>query len=338
MHGFFRCPIEPILLDGAMIGTLRNAPRMADWRFNGMSVCICVLCRDVANYDRRGQQIIFVEDRKVTFTDFSADNAVTKNSSLIKNWWVQYAGNDVDKAQLVIEAAREKTTGGRTQSPQLIAKALQESWSEFRDREIETKILRKHGFSFKSFREQGRDKCTESVYDELHDRIDKFKWSLEFLLAGFDKDGDAHLLGIATDGTVSSYSELGFWAIGSGSHAALSSLSFHVEHNNLCSYCSCAHNAVYFGCEAKFMAETSVEVGKESTLVAIHKKNEREPQFFFNPEVEQLKKSWLKYGAPKPCERVMKQIYDFMKKPPSVRSSSRSRKRVRGHGGRVAAP
>jgi Proteasome subunit len=207
-------------------------------------------------------------------------------------------------------------------TPQVVVKALQESWSEFRDREIETKILRKHGFSFDSFREQGKDKCSESVYDELHDRIDKFKWSLEFLLAGFDKDGDAHLMGIGTDGTVGSYSELGFWAIGSGSHAALSVLSFHIEHSNLCSYCSCPHNAVYFGCEAKFMAETNVQVGKDGTLVSIHTRNEKEPQFFFNDEVQKIKKNWLKYGAPRPCERVMTQIHDLMQESPSNRSTS----------------
>lgn len=312
-----------------MLRLTRKAPRLADWRFNRMSVCICIMCREEEHADgRHGQQIVFVEDRKVTFTDFSADNAVTKNSFLVKNWWVQYAGNDVEKAPLIIEEANRTISlkNPDTWSPQLIVELLQQAWLKCRDQEIEAKILRKHGFSFATFRDSGKDKCTQSVYDELHDRIDRFKFSLEFLVAGFDSDGDAHLLHLDSQGTISSYNDLGFWAIGSGAHAALSSLSFHVEHGNLCSYCSCVHNAVYFACEAKFMAETSVQVGKESAFVSIHKRNERHTQFFFHDEVEKIKKTWLKYGAPKPSSKVKNQIFDLMQTSPAKRSASQDSK------------
>lgn len=308
---------------------LSKAPRMADWRFNRMSVCICLLCRDHGeNGKKQKEKIVFVEDRKVTFTDFSADNAVTKSGLLCKNIWVQYAGNDVEKAPLVLSAAQRRITASNpdTWQPQIVVNTLQAAWLENRDKEIEAKILRKHGFTFDSFTEEGKDKCTESVYDELHDRIDRFKFSLEFLLAGFDLDGDGHVYHIDSLGTINCYDDLGFWAIGSGAHAALSSLSFHIEHNNLCSYCSCVHNGVYFACEAKFMAETSVQVGKEGAMVSIHEMNEKEPQFFFNDEVEKIKKSWLKYGAPRPSNKVMSQIYDLMDKSPTERADKSARK------------
>jgi hypothetical protein len=289
-----------------------------------MSVCICLLSKDDDSHNEKysGQSIVFVEDRKVTFDDFSADNAVTKNAMLCKGWWIQYAGNDVEKASLLIDQAQHKIgrNDPNTWNPHLIVNILHEAWLESRDREIEAKILRKHGFTFESFREHGRDKCTDSVYDGLHDRIDRFKFSLEFLLAGFDVDGDAHLFCLDSQGTVSCYDDLGFWAIGSGAHAALSSLSFHIEHGNLCSYCSCVHKSVYFACEAKFMAETSVHVGKDGTLVSIHRKDEKETQFFFDSETQKIKKSWLKYGAPKPSDNVMSQIYDLMQKTPSKRA------------------
>jgi hypothetical protein len=269
-----------------------------------------------------------VEDRKVTFSDFSADNAVTKNRFLVKNWWVQYAGNDVEKAPFIIEEANRAISAVNPTmwSPQFVVELLQRSWLKFRDQEIEAKILRKHGFTFDSFRDSGKEKTTQSVYDELHDRIDRFKFSLEFLVAGFDSDGDAHLLCLDSQGTVSSYNDLGFGAIGSGAHAALSSLSFHVEHGNLCSYCSCVHSAVYFACEAKFMAETSVQVGKESAFVSVHKRNEKTAQFFFHDEVEKIKKTWLKYGAPRPSDKVKTQIFDLMRKSPAARSVSQKSK------------
>jgi ATP-dependent protease HslVU (ClpYQ) peptidase subunit len=285
-----------------------------------MSVCICLLCHGHGP-DHSERRIVFVEDRKVTFTDFSADKAVTKNTTLVENWWAQFAGNDAEQAPLIIDTARRRIveSAGKTRTADLIVRSLQSALLNCRDQQIETKILRKHGFTFQSFRDDGKTQCSESVYDELHDRIDRFKFSLEFMVAGFDPDSTSHLYHLDSHGSLSCYDDLGFWAIGSGAHAALSSLSFHVEHDNLCAFCSCVHNAVYFGCEAKFMAETSVEVGKESTLVMIHEPNEKEVQFFFNNEAEKIKKAWLKYGAPKPSERVMKHIYDLMKSPPSKR-------------------
>src|ERR1035438_4434900 len=188
-------------------------------------------------------RIVFVEDRKVTFSDFSADNAVTKNSRLAKDWWVQYAGDAAEKAPLVLQAAHRAISSNAPErwSTKLMVESLQHPWLECRNREIELSILRKHGFSFRSFMEYGKEKCSESVYDQLHDRIDRFKFSLEFQIAGFDQDGVAHLYHLDSQGALSSYDDLGFWAIGSGAHAALGSLSFHIEHANLCSLCSCVH-------------------------------------------------------------------------------------------------
>lgn len=210
---------------------------------------------------------------------------------------------------------------------------LLEAWNECRDKEIEARILRKHGFTFKSFMGEGKEKCSEAVYDQLHDRIDRFKLSLEFLVAGFDQDGDPHLFHLDSSGAVSCYDDLGFWAIGTGAHAALSSLSFHLEHSDLCPDCSCVHNLIYFGYEAKFMAETSVQVGKESTFVTVHRQNEKLPQLLFADSGEKIKKGWLKYGAPRPSPKVMEQINslldegDFVvKRPKSRQSNSRKSK------------
>lgn len=293
-----------------------------------MSVCICVISK--GGHDNK-ERIVFVEDRKVSFTDFSADKAVTKSRQLARNCWVQFAGNDAEKAPLVIENAQAKIGGHppETWSPELMAKLLQAAWLECRDEQIGASVLRKHGFTFESFREHGREKCSESVYDQLHDRIDRFKFSLEFLVAGFDVDGVAHICHLDSQGSVSSYDDLGFWAIGSGAHAALSSLSFHVERDDMCTHCSCVHQTAYFACEAKFMAETDVRVGKESAFLSIHQMDEQEPQFFFQDEMETIKKRWLKYGAPKPSNRVMAGIYELMSKLPSKRVAEARGKRAK---------
>src|SRR5208283_2723388 len=57
------------------------------------------------------------------------------------------------------------------------------------------------------------------------------------------------------------FNSLGFWAIGSGAPAALSSLSFHISPKQLTVYSS-VPEAVYFSLAAKFMAESVNDVGR----------------------------------------------------------------------------
>jgi len=262
-----------------------------------MSVCVCILCGTAQN------RIVAVDDRKVTFDDFSADGAVWKAVGLTKGYWLQYAGNDVEKAPQVIEAARQHIQhtddAGLEVGHDFILQSLQNAWREVRDREIESRFLRKHGFTFESFRDEGKQKCSEAVYDQLHDRIDRFKLSLEFLVAGFER-GFGRINHLDSQGSLNCYDDLGFWAIGSGAHAALSSLAFHVDKGNL-RYSQPVEVAAYFACEAKFMAESSTAVGKETSLI-VHGADV--PAFIGESQLAAIRRKWLKQGAPKPSKTV----------------------------------
>jgi hypothetical protein len=270
---------------------------MADWRFNRMSICICILCGIT---DRA---IVCVDDRKVVLGDFAADGAVWKSTLLANDYSLQFVGESMDKAPLIIDSARRKI--GSEKSHDFIVGCLQEAWCEARDREIEAKILRKHGFTFESFRAEGKELCSESVYDQLHDRIDRFKFPIEFMLSGFDERGFPHLNHLDSQGSISCYDELGFWAIGSGAHSALSSLAFHVDKGNLPPMPK-VEQAAYFACEAKFMAESSVQVGKE-TMLTVYGHGEV-PGIMSDTELNSIRKKWLKQGAPKPSVEVIKDL------------------------------
>jgi hypothetical protein len=71
-----------------------------------------------------------------------------------------------------------------------------------------------------------------------------------------------------------------------------------------------------------------VQVGKESAFLSIHEKGEREGQFFFHDEMEKIKKQWLRYGAPKPSDKVVGEIYDLMLEVPSKRASASRERRL----------
>ena len=94
------------------------------------------------------------------------------------------------------------------------------------------------------------------------------------------------------------FNSLGFWAIGSGAPAALSSLSFHISRKQLTVYSSVSE-AVYFSLAAKFMAESANDVGK-STFVVILSNHDSEPlEYVSDQGIEKIRKLWERSGAPR---------------------------------------
>ena len=98
---------------------------------------------------------------------------------------------------------------------------------------------------------------------------------------------------------------VGMWAIGSGAHAALSSLAFDATHHQLTSY-SGLTKTLYCVCAAKFMAESSPNVGKD-TFVAVHEQG-KPVRFVSGLGVERVKKKWMKHGAPQMSAKIMNEL------------------------------
>ena len=154
----------------------------------------------------------------------------------------------------------------------------------------------------------GSKKCTATVYNNLCAKIDKVEISLKFLLYGFSEDGKAHLYEVDGSERPKCYDAIGFWAIGSGAHAALSSLAFHVDRKELSKFWSTLEEAVYFASEAKFMAESSGLVGREMAILAIHKSTERNAVLLLEEEIAEVKRIWNAEGAPRVPSEIRKKM------------------------------
>ena len=140
------------------------------------------------------------------------------------------------------------------------------------------------------------------IKDEIRklNQIDKVEISLQFLLYGFDENSDAHIYLVDGRESPKCYNEVGVWAIGSGAHAALSALAFHIDHKALNKYSTSVESAVYFAAEAKFMAESSGHVGKDATIIGIHRaSDEIGTVTVLHDEVHVIKETWAKEGAPR---------------------------------------
>jgi 20S proteasome alpha/beta subunit len=293
-----------------------SAPRAADWRFN-VSVAVAVICNQ-----RKG--IVCVSDQKATFSDFSADFAATKAKRIYRNWFVLYAGDDVEFVPRIIRQATAvlgDDDDGTVKTVEQVVNAVEDAYWDAFHAQIESKVLRRYKFTCESFQENGKKKLTDTVYTNICARIDKVKLSLQFLVYGFDSNGMAHIYAVTGEDSPKCYDQVGIWSIGSGSHAALSSLAFHIDNRQLNIYRATPEQALYFACEAKFMAESSGQVGREAALGTIHTAYEGPfngvdsdiyCQVVTPAKISKIKEIWKTGGQPRVPDGIENQITEIL--------------------------
>ncbi|HET9743551.1 MAG TPA: hypothetical protein VFQ00_12435 [Terriglobales bacterium] len=264
-----------------------------------MSVCIALLCNN-----RR--TIVTVTDRKVSFGNFSADGLVLKDIPFRQRTSVLVAGDDMEHEIPILDRAKE-LLGDAYKPPAVVADALDEAFRERVHRQIENSVLGKRGFTVPSFLDKGKQKCTSSAYLSLCSRIDQVSIKLKFLVCGFDAKDIGHLYLVDGENAPANYDSVGMWAIGSGAHAALSSLMYFAEKSSITVF-SPAEVATYFGIVAKFMAESQDQVGKEIPFVCVVDSGQK-PRYIAYERFDEIKKYWEDHGAP----RVPPNLEAFMK-------------------------
>ena len=257
-----------------------------------MTVCIGALCENRS-------KIVLVSDNKVSFGDFSADMAVFKEEVFFPQWITLFAGNDVEHIPFILGRTRALLSAVQRRrravpTPAHVANAIQKAYEERLEAQIEAKVLRRYKFSCKSFRDEGKKKCTPEVYTGLCSKIANVKLSLSFLLAGFDAKNKGHLIVGGGNEAPQDFTALGFIAIGTGRNAALSSLLFHKERQHIGQSCSVAQ-CVFVTYAAKFMAESATDVGDKSTTGLIVEPSKVKTIL----EWWKLREIWKTEGAPR---------------------------------------
>src|SRR5690349_19709085 len=231
---------------------IRDNSRLFDGR-KAVTICIAALANNSGD-------LVIASDSKVAFGEFSADGAIQKDVPFGHQHVVLIAGNDVAHAGMVINRARQHLQG-KTVSSDEISECIFRECQDERDRVAEAEILKPHGFDMATFSTEGKDRCTETVFYDLHTELQRKTLSLDFIVAGFDAKGVGHIRFTNCVTPPQNYDSLSFWAIGTGAHAALASLSHAVEHNMLSRYDS-PEKTLYNVLAAKFMAEYARDVGK----------------------------------------------------------------------------
>lgn len=268
-----------------------------------MTIAIAAL----SNYE---EEIVLVNDAKVALGSTSADKAVMKNEPLIGRYAVLIAGNDVARAQPVIERTRAHFPKlNIALSPTEISEALFEECVKERNKVAEASVLRRHGFTWEQFTTQGKNLCTDAVYYDIQAELGRVDLSLDFIIAGFDEKKRPHIRATNWNTPPEDYTTLGFYAIGSGAPAAISSLAHAVEYLGFQRW-SDTGEVLYHVLAAKFMAEAAQDVGKATWAMAIGAEGHRHLSALGADEF--VRKQWLKAGAPRVPKGIGPVIEELM--------------------------
>jgi ATP-dependent protease HslVU (ClpYQ) peptidase subunit len=255
--------------------TIRD-PRPADWGI-GMTVCIAAHCFKSDN----DECIICAADALVSTGDMSVDHGARKIQTIGIGWNAMFAGHDISYLTPIIRRVRDVLPFEKGTIDQ-VSQAFVAAYKEELRVKAETEVLTPLGYTFDEFKanglaQLGAETFTRTLYDIQQHTID-----LTFLVAGFD-GATAHIFTVTSPGKLDYYSELGFWAIGSGQTHALGSI---FNSSKTVRFIGRA-GALYRVCEAKFNAENATGVGRSTTVSIIER--DRPQRLIFSSEVEERK-------------------------------------------------
>jgi hypothetical protein len=270
----------------------------------------------IAAIAENGKDLVLVNDTKVSFGSYLADKAFNKNIPFIGEYALLIAGDDVAHAGAVIH--RATVAARKLRESDEIAEVLFRECQVERDRIVEARILKKHLFDTKTFQQKGKHLCTDAVFYDIHSRMEHIPFSLDFILAGFDLKGNAHIRFTNCDTPPQDYDAIGFWAIGSGATSAIGSYCHAVEYLHTSRNAPIAEVA-YHTLAAKFMAESASDVGKDTFFVALRSVQDStttaqtQMRFLsFWGGMEYVRKRWEKDGAPRMPKGMSQALEDLM--------------------------
>jgi 20S proteasome alpha/beta subunit len=254
----------------------------------------------IASIGDKGNAIIFAADQMMSVGIRTADLPLVVKGFLIhKHWFTVYAGS-VTAVPPILSKVKKALAASPDADIAEVAGTFVQVYREERQKLAEQSVLSPFGLDMQSFVNLISTNQSAELTD-MKRKIQDFDFDCEFLVGGFGPDKRAHIFSVTPPGVESHYDSIGFWSIGSGAEAALSSLLFRRLHPVLS-----VKETLYFVAEAKFMSECAMGVGKNSIFFLVTA--EGESKIVLVQDVEPLRQLWETEGqAPIPTnleERV----------------------------------
>lgn len=234
-----------------------HKPHVSRLRISSVTVCIAAICEN-------RKHIVAVCDAKLATDYSSADLATVKIARLTRDWALMYAADDISPVSAIVDNLRAKLKS----CPNTLDKI--------------TRTVQR------SFQKQLHIKAGTLGKSPL-----KTALGLQLLFFGFDEHSSAHI-SVVTDpnGRIWNYDPKGYVAIGSGEAIATAMLDFFAP-----TVAQTMPLAIYRSLAAKFMAETSPYVGKETFVLILSA--DGSDTVLYPPAVDQVRGLWEREGKPR---------------------------------------
>jgi 20S proteasome alpha/beta subunit len=191
-----------------------------------VTVCIAALFR--FNYASPGDPVnhrvaaITLSDRMVTAGDVQYEPQQLKIAHVAQNVIIMIAGEYPVHSHAILTTAKQ-LRGNQSVSPYTIATIYGQSIQAIRQRQAEDIVLAPIGLNTETFLAQQRD-MSDRFVDQVTNQLQGFGGpDVEALIVGTE-DGNAHIYEVDRQGTVRSFDDIGFAAIGIGAWHAKSRL------------------------------------------------------------------------------------------------------------------
>jgi len=227
-----------------------------------MTVCIAAHCS-------KENCLILASDFMVSTGDMSADFGAFKQKAIGSYWMAVFAGDDISSMTPIIKSVR-RSLRDKEDSLDNVTDAFVGAFAEELRLRTENEILRPIGYSHQEFKKVGLAQLGPETFSRIFYEVQQQRLDLQFLVAGFE-NREPYIFTVTSPGKVTHYSELAFWAIGSGQTNALGSL-FNSQTN---ARFQGRDAVIYRVCEAKFNAENAIGVGPETSLTILNEDGTR---------------------------------------------------------------
>jgi len=224
-----------------------------------MTICIAAMCEN--------KYVIVATDRMLTVTlpniEFETD--YDKATSITKNCIAATAGSAIAHTPIFCDAGVEIAREG-TKDIDRIVEFTRNAYVKVRNKKLEEEVLAPVGLNLQSFY-QANQAIQPQLVGSLAQNMARYNYQLWILIAGVDDKGP-HIYRIENPGKTFNYDTIGYHAIGSGEHHAIS--TFIASGYGLKTTLQRGLAITY---EAKKRSEKATGVGQQTDMYVVSKDN-----------------------------------------------------------------
>lgn len=251
-----------------------------------------------------GKTLLMASDMMMTMQWVSGDMKITKFRPLTRGCYAMFSGTDISPVGQILAKVQDKLLeqSGRDSPVWDVAKAFTDVYQAHLRAEAADRVLSRYGWDTEAFLKDGYRSLGPENFTEVRRQYEQVKLDCEFLVCGFDSSQKAYIFKVSNPGVSKDFSELGFWAIGSGEYIALTSL---MAHQHMAS--QTLELAMYYVCEAKFAAEAAEGVSRNTAFLA-WRPGQGEAFILFGKDLEPVRQAWRDRGRARDPEGIEKLV------------------------------